>query len=323
MSTATESKRKAYTGKKGFEVLQREDFKIQRKIVANMTTEAWRDTPHAAFVYEPDVTDFLARYKSLKQTDERWKNITLNTVFLKVITEGLIAAPRLNAHIDYNQTFVNGTVEEYRDVNISIPMVLPREEGMMTINIHNCEQLSLTDLYDYISDVRRRMENTDFTEAMFEVSLDNTMRLLKKGKLPTIFGRLFGASVGRGKIDRLSGKAKHRYERIPATDRLTKADIEQGTFLVSNVGSIFRGSKLYATLLDIIPPQVAAISLGNIFERMGVVTRPDGTKTGEPRSYCCWNLAFDHRAMDFAETEPFFARCDDFFAHPEQMEAWI
>ncbi|MDR1734432.1 MAG: 2-oxo acid dehydrogenase subunit E2 [Oscillospiraceae bacterium] len=323
MADTANTPRKTYTGKKGFEVLRREDFKMQRKIVANMTTEAWLRTPHAALVYEPDVTDFLSLYQNLRESDARWKGISLNTVFLKIITEGLIAAPGLNAHIDYNHNFVNGTVEQYKDINISVSMGLPSRTGMMTINIHNCEQQSLTDLQNYIADVRRRMENTDFTEAMFEVSLDNTLRLLKKGKLLTILGRLTGATVGRGKIDRLRGEAKRKYQAIPAADRLTKADIEQGTFLVSNIGSVFRGSKLFATLLDVIPPQVAAICIGNVFDKAGVVTHPDGTKTVEPRRACCWNLAIDHRALDFDEIEPFFQRCDRFFAHPEEMEAWL
>jgi hypothetical protein len=32
---------KTYSGKKGFDILNTEHFGIQRKIVANMTTESW------------------------------------------------------------------------------------------------------------------------------------------------------------------------------------------------------------------------------------------------------------------------------------------
>ena len=49
---------KEYKGKKGFEVIKTTHFDIQRKIVANMTTESWQHIPPSAINYEPDVTDF-------------------------------------------------------------------------------------------------------------------------------------------------------------------------------------------------------------------------------------------------------------------------
>ena len=33
-------------------------FGIQRKIVANMTSESWKTIPHVCYTYEPDVTKF-------------------------------------------------------------------------------------------------------------------------------------------------------------------------------------------------------------------------------------------------------------------------
>ena len=39
-------------------------FGIQRKIVANMTSESWETIPHVTYMYEPDVTDFMREYKS-------------------------------------------------------------------------------------------------------------------------------------------------------------------------------------------------------------------------------------------------------------------
>ena len=41
------------------------NFGIQRKIVANMTTESWETIPHVTYNYEPDVTDFMKEYKKL------------------------------------------------------------------------------------------------------------------------------------------------------------------------------------------------------------------------------------------------------------------
>ena len=40
-------------------VLNSFHFGIQRKIIANMTTESWDNIPHIVFNYEPDVTEFV------------------------------------------------------------------------------------------------------------------------------------------------------------------------------------------------------------------------------------------------------------------------
>ena len=40
-------------------VTQTIHFDIQRKIVSNMTSESWETIPHASFIYDADVTDFM------------------------------------------------------------------------------------------------------------------------------------------------------------------------------------------------------------------------------------------------------------------------
>ena len=51
--------------KKRKDVIKTEHFGIQRKIVANMTTESWQNIPHVTYTYEPDVTEFMEQYKLL------------------------------------------------------------------------------------------------------------------------------------------------------------------------------------------------------------------------------------------------------------------
>ena len=46
-------------------LIKEEHFGIARKIVSNMTTESWREIPHAIVMYEADVTDVLPVVKSL------------------------------------------------------------------------------------------------------------------------------------------------------------------------------------------------------------------------------------------------------------------
>jgi len=280
---------KVYQGKAGFTRLKMEHFGIQRKIVANMTTESWEAIPHVAVNYEPDLTDFWNVFQDLRR-QPGWEGITINIVLLRAIVEGLRACPAMNGHIKYRRRSANGLLETYADINISMSMQLPNGE-MMTVNLHNCEEKNLRQLRDYMADLRRRMENTDFTEAMYEVALDNTVRLIREGKLGIVLARLIGANFGKGRVRRLKGAEKRAYRAIPREDRLTKDDIEQGTVTVSNLGSVYRGSYAPPSLLEIIPPQIT--------------------------------IAFDHRALDYGDVAPFMKCLDEIFAEPSVMKDWF
>ncbi len=301
-------------------VINTEYFDIQRKIVANMTTESWETVPHVGYVYEPDVTRFLEEYEKLKgMTDVK---LTLNTVVLKALTEGLKAAPMLNSHIYFKRNLVKGKIVQFEDINISMPMLLP-DGKMMTINVHDFHNKSLTEMTDYINDVRRRMEKTNLTEVMFEVSMANTLQALKKLKLKTVICRLIGAKLGKHRVKTLTGKAKKDYYSIPESDRLTYRDIEQGTVTISNIGSIYKNQRGISTLLEIIPPQVCAIAIGAVWEKPIVTRDENGNKDIEARKILPINIAFDHRAADFGDVVPFFEKLDEIFENPQVIKEWI
>ena len=304
---------KEYKGKKYFETVKSTHFDLQRKIVANMTSESWETIPHAGVIYEPDVTEFMARFKELK-SQGKLQGISINTLVIRVIVEGLKACPALNGHIQFNRLFLKGKIECYKDINISMPMIMP-DESMMTINLHNFESRSMAEMQDYINDVRRKLDNTNITEAMFSVSMENTINALKKLKIGTVFGRLAGAKLGKYRVKTLSGKAKKEYKKIPESDRIVKTDIEQGTITVSNLGSIYRGSICRPSIIEVIPPQLCAIGLGAVYDAPGVVN-------GEvvPRSYLPMLIIFDHRALDFGDAAPFMKKVDEIFANPDILE---
>ncbi len=296
-------------------------FGIQRKIVANMTTESWANIPHVTYNYEPDVTEFMIEYKRLNQGVEPEKKITLNTVMLKIIVEGLKADPEMNAHIEFDRKLVRGQIHTFEDINISMPMVLPNGE-MMTINLHNFENKNLDEMTAYIADVNRRIANTDLNEVMFDVSLDNTLTELKKGKIKKTIYRLIGSKTGKQKVKTLSGKEKSAYYKIPESDRLTKHDIEQGTITVSNIGSTYREQRGATCILEIIPPQVCAIAVGAVQDKPVVVVNEQGEKEIAIRQIMPLCIAFDHRALDFGEIVPFLKKLDSIFEEPEVIHTW-
>lgn len=296
-------------------------FGIQRKIVANMTTESWVNVPHVTYNYEPDVTEFMIEYKRLNENAEPDKKVTLNTLMLKIIVEGLKANPIMNSHIEFDRKLVRGSIHTFEDINISMPMVLPNGE-MMTINLHNFENKSLDEMVDYLNDVNRRIENTNLEEVMFDVSLDNTLTALKKGQIKQTIYRLIGSKTGKHKVKTLSGKAKSEYYKIPETDRLTKHDIEQGTITVSNIGSVYREQRGETCLLEIVPPQVCAIALGAVQDKPVVIVNENDEKEIAIRQVMPLCIAFDHRALDFGEIVPFIKRLDEIFEAPEIIHTW-
>ncbi|MGN0534594.1 MAG: 2-oxo acid dehydrogenase subunit E2 [Eubacterium sp.] len=304
--------------KQNITVTKQEHFGIARKIVSNMTAESWETIPHAVVTYEPEVTEFLKVCKEINKDATKETKLTLNTVMLRVIVEGLKACPALNAHIEFNRKLVRGCVKTIEEINISMPMILKTGE-MMTINMHDMHKKSMSEMRDAIADSARRANNSDLNEVMFEVSLDNTLQGLKKGKIAQTVNRLIGSKTGKHKVKTLTGQAKKDYYSIPESDRLTKHDIEQGTITVSNLGSVCRNWNGACTLLEIIPPQVCAIAIGSA--QLVPIAQADGTvRTGTKLPL---TIAFDHRALDMGDVTPFIDRLNEIFENPEIIKEWV
>lgn len=298
-------------------------FGIARKIVSNMTSESWETIPHAVVNYHVDITNLMKKIKDINAncTDPS-KKVSINTIMLKVICEGLKAAPIMNTHIEFNRKLVRGCLKYYDNIDISMPMILPTGE-MMTVNMHDMGNKSLTEMTDAIKETMRRAKNSDMNEVMFEVSLDNTLTGLKQGKILQAIRRLYGSKTGKHRVKTLTGEAKKKYYSIPVSDRLTKHDIEQGTTTVSNVGSINRTMKGECTLLEIIPPQVSAFAINAAQKRATVITNEKGEDEIAVRTILPITIAIDHRAIDGGDIIPFTNRVDEIMANVDIIDSWI
>lgn len=299
-----------------------EYFGIQRKMVAAMTSESWYNIPHVTFVYEPDISGFFDEYKKINATLSEEDKFTFNTAMLKVITEGLKAAPQMNAHIKYNPHTIRGKITTYENINISMTMILTNGE-MMTINLHDFHNKNISEMTSYIKDVRRRMEQSNLNEAMYTVSFNRTIHTIRQGRIKEAALRIFGAKFGKCRIETLKGKEKKAYHAIPETERLGDKDIEQGTITISNVGSLDLSQRGETALLEIIPPQVCAICIGAAQDRAVVKTDEKGEKYVGIGKILPLTIAFDHRALDFQDVVPFTRKLDWIFTHPEVIHEWM
>ena len=292
-------------------------FGIQRKIVANMTSESWKTIPHVCYTYEPDITKFLAAFK---EYGENHKNdefkLTFNGVILKCVAEALKEAPEMNSHLHFEKKLVRGKLTTFDNIDISVPWPLP-DGSMMTINMKDMGNKSLAEVAKYSADINRKLANTNLTEALYSVSIHDTIKALKKGHFIKAALRIFGAkSQKKHRVVTLKGAEKKAYYSIPETDRITRDDLAQGTFLVTNVGNLARGLRGQSSVLMIIPPMVCAMAVCSAQRRPVVVTDENGEEKVEIRTILPLTICFDHRALDFSEITPFMRKLEEIFENP-------
>ncbi len=296
-------------------------FGIQRKIVANMTTESWQNIPHVSYQFTPDITDFWAYFKkfSAENHGSNGEKITFNSVLLKAIAEAIEFNPVINAHMHYEKGLVRGKVTVFDNIDISVPWVLPGGE-MMTITMKDLGNKTLKEIAEYQADINRRLKNTNLTEALYSVSFNDTVDKLKRGHIIKAAKRLFGANTNKNhKIQLLKGDAKKAYESIPETERITHKDLKQGTITVSNIGADTKGLDGEVAMLMVIPPQVCAIAIGSIQKKPVVITDENGNDKIVSKLVLPINICFDHRALDFGDVRPFLTKLDEFFKNPEMI----
>lgn len=304
--------------KQNITVTKEEHFGIARKIVSNMTSESWETIPHAVLTYTPEVTELLNILNEINKNATKETKISINTLMMRIIVEGLKACPIMNSHIEFNRRLVRGNIKTIEEINISMPMILNSGE-MMTINMHDMHKKSMSQMRDAIAEASRRANNSNMNEVMFEVSLDNTLTGLKQGKIIQTINRLIGSKTGKHKVKNLKGQEKKDYYSIPESERLTKSDIEQGTITVSNIGSVCRDMVGDCTLLEIIPPQVCAIAIGPI-QKSAMVDEDDTIRAGKKISL---TIAIDHRALDMGDIAPFLNKLNEIFKNPQIVKEWV
>ncbi len=296
-------------------------FGIQRKIVANMTTESWQNIPHVSYQYEPDVTKFVEEFKKFtaEHQGDSGAKITFNAVLLKAFAEAIEVDPVINAHMHFEKGLVRGKVTVFDNIDISVPWILPSGE-MMTITMKDMGNKTLKEIAEYQADINRRLEKTNLTEALYSVSFNDTIEKLKKGHILKAIKRLYGANTNKKhKIHLLKGEEKKAYEAIPETERITYKDLKQGTITISNIGADTRGLSGECAMLMVIPPQVCAICIGSLQRRPIVVKDEDGNEKVEIRTILPMDICFDHRALDFGDVRPFLSKMEEFFQNPEMI----
>lgn len=287
-------------------------FTLDKKIIAYKTTESWAAVPHVSFIYEADITNLLFEYNRLNKNPGG--HITLNTLFLKIITEAVKAAPQVNAHIKYNSKYVTGKIETVKEINISMPWLLENGETI-TVNLKDFGTKSLNEMQSYVNKIRENIQNCNVHIPLRAVCVDNLLSDLKKGRFLKTLRVLTGTVFGKSKIPKCKKADIKKYKKLPAKDKITAGDLVPGTITVSNIGSLYKDQKGFLGLLEIIPPQIFAVGIGAAQEKAGVIMGENNEKKIGIVKTVPICLAFDHRALNFSDIVPFLQKLDYIFGH--------
>jgi pyruvate/2-oxoglutarate dehydrogenase complex dihydrolipoamide acyltransferase (E2) component len=294
---------------------KRSIFDIQRRVVANKTYEGWHKAPHASLCANLDVTGLLDLIEALRKTKEyEERRITLNSVLLKVIAEGLKCAPEMNAHIEYYPRTSVGFITTFEDINVAVPF--RSEDGrMITPVVENVGRKSLAEVCDAMEDLKRRALNSNVDALLLEAALHDSFKRLFRGDL-RIFIRLWANFISSTRLPKVSKEKRRAFAALPDTERITPENLISATALVSNMGSVVRGVDMSFNLLEIIQPQTIAIGLGAMTRKPVVVESASGQEEVQIRNILPLTLCFDHRAMDLEHVRPFIDKINTLCKNP-------
>lgn len=73
---------------------------------------------------------------------------------MKIICEGLKAAPSMNTHLLFNRRLVRGCLKYFDHIDVSMPMLLP-DGQMMTVNMRDMGNKTLSEMTAAIVDTER------------------------------------------------------------------------------------------------------------------------------------------------------------------------
>jgi pyruvate dehydrogenase E2 component (dihydrolipoamide acetyltransferase) len=290
-------------------------FDLRQRVISSSTSLGWT-APHVAYIYEADATGLMVEFDRLKHLEINAKKIALNTVLLKIIVEGIKAAPEVNAHVLHSKWLSSGHVKIIDGIDINMPILLA-DRRMMTVKLPDAGNKSLAEITMYLDQLMNKVQNTNIDIALLNVSLEDTKKQVQRGNLFNPIGRIIGANFGKNKLKNISQKEKEQYQNSPKELRLSNDDINLGTVTISNLGSSVRGTNGMPTLIDLISPQVMAVGIGPLQEKPIVCGGQIISHKIIP--FC---IVFDHRALDFGNVAPFINQMDSVFKKPDVIHTW-
>ena len=299
--------------------MQYKTFDIQRRVVAHKTVESWETIPHVGIIVDLDVSKiqaFLIRMRSHPDFTE--VRLTMNSIMLKIIAESMKVSEDMNTHIEYSRADHVGFLHLLDTIDIAIPL-LSHDRRLITPVLRDVGGKTLREVCLAMETMKERAKNTNIDLLLYEAGLDDSWKRLRKGQIFAIIKRLWSNLAGPHRIQLPPKEERKQYFAIPATDRLTAADLLDASIVVSNVGSVMPKLRCHVSLLEIIAPAVSVIALSGVHKEPRVVTGENGNDQIVVRDIMPFTFCFDHRALDFGDLTDFLDSLLELTADPEKL----
>lgn len=293
-----------------------EYFNLKARISGNVLVNAQRNIPTPVYVYEADITKFYAEYKKLKENCGY--PLSFNTLMMKLLSEGLKVAPRLNAHIQYNHTASAGRVIVKKHIDVAMPIFM--DSGVtFPVKVRGIENQSLKEIADQIADIMRRMEKTDVDGLMFDLIQQRMIGWILKGKFYSTTMQILSGFVGKYSVTSI----KDLFEKkVRDPESLDMYAFNEGTVCFTNTGTLCRELYGHISYGPLLYPQVFMLGISNIKD----VDYPFRNEKGEvdigTKKMLPITLAFDHRLGGFGDVIPLVKKFEEVFANPEVIHEW-
>lgn len=236
---------------------------------------------------------------------------------LRVLAEGLKAAPRLNAHMDYKFNASCGRLIIKKHIDVAVPMLINGET--FPIKIRNLEERNLKETAEEFERLTKTLETTDVDRLLFDIILQRLIGFVLKGKLASTAAQIATGYVGKYKVAKLSGL----FEHVPHDETsLQVDDLNEGSVCLTNLGSLYKGLNGNVTYAPILYPQVFIMAMGAVQDRDYAFKNEDGVVDIATKKILPINVMFDHRLGGFNDVIPFIKRLDEIFANPECIHEW-
>ncbi len=293
-----------------------EYFNVMGRVSGNVLTNA-TDIPAGGYNYEADITDFWAEFKALKSEVDY--PLSFNTLMLRVLAEGLKAAPRLNSHLEYDRKTTCGRLIVKKHIDVAVPIFMENGETF-PVKLRHLEEKNLKEIYEEMARLQKVLKTTDVDSVLFDLIAQRMVGFVLKGKIGMAASQIATGYVGKYKVAKPSGLFK-KAPRNPETS-LQPYELSEATVCLTNLGSISKGLSGNVTYAPLLFPQTFIMAISSVQDRQVAFKNEKGEVDIAERKILPVNIMFDHRIGGFGDVVPFIKKVNEIFENPKVIREW-
>ena len=296
---------------------------IRDRLTSNVLVNSQREVAGTSCNYELDITKLYEEFLKLK--NGCGYKLTFNTLMIKILVEGLKAAPRLNAHIEYNHRSTSGRIIIKKHIDVSMAVLLQNGETFL-VKLPQLEDKSLRETAEQTEETKRKLLNTNLRKVMFKVGGQRMLGLASKGKIISTFSQFRSAYFGKGKIAKFSKLFRKKSHSVNTSgkpyDGLKVDDFTEGTVCYTNWGTLYENLDVNITFIPPMYPQAFLFATGRVKDTEYVVKDENGQLDLKTKKVLPVTLVFDHKIGGANDIIPFIKKLDEITQNPEMIHTW-